>query len=147
MSEKCCGLASCDNTGGSGNCRCCGKSCSGCEYRPTLSKEDVLEFIEDMRAVTPGELTARYGKGEESVLIGKVYVAFGLPHDLVTVLLELIESGDVFVSPCALGILDWIACGCSLPTKMKMATTKTNWASYKTERWFPCEFTAKRGRT
>jgi hypothetical protein len=136
-------MASCDNTGGKDVCRCCNASCIDCEHKPKPEATDILKFIEDMRAVTPGELISRYGKGDHNILIGNVYVAFGLPDDLVTVLLGLLHEKKLYISPCGMGILDWLTSGSPMPNNLKLAG-KRAWGAYKTERWYPCEFMTKK---
>lgn len=140
---KCCKNALCNHAGDeNGHCYC-GAPCKDCAYKPKPTKEDVLDFIDGMRAVTPGELIMRYGKGTHDILHGNVYVAFGLTEELVATMLELMRENKVILSPCGLGVLDWVSTGSPMPMKMPMAKGK-NWDKYKTERWYPCEFLTKK---
>ena len=144
MSDKCCKNATCDRAQDIGKCRFCAASCVECEHKPKIEESDLMPFVDGMRAVTPGELVARYGKGDDNILIGNVYVAFGLPEQLVNLVLRLCREKKLYISPCAMGIMDWMVSGCSMPMKMKMASGKYDWSSYKTERWYPCEIMTRK---
>jgi len=106
-----------------------------------FTDDDVLKYIDEMRSVTPGELVSKYGGGDHNILKDQVYVAFGLSKELLDVLLRLIKQKKIVLSPCQMGVIDWLVTNSQMPADMKMASGKYDWADYKTERWYPCEFT------
>lgn len=144
MSDKCCKNATCNNSQDFGACRFCKASCAGCEHAPKIEEFDLMGFLDEMRSVTPGELSARYGKGDDTILIDNVYVVFGLPEPLVKLILKLLREKKLYISPCAMGVMDWMISGSPIPRKMKMASGKYDWSLYKTERWYPCEIMTKK---
>lgn len=104
--------------------------------------EDLLKFIKSMGSVTCGELSRRYGRGDSTIRIDNVIVALGLTQETADCILEAMNKKLVFAVPCVMGIMDWLVSDSPIPTDLKMAKPG-KWGSYKTQRWYPSEFTTR----